>query len=130
LIVVDASVIVDILVAPGETTELSERLLGRRTPLFAPHLIDLEVAHAFRRLVRDGVLDAMRGEHMLEDLSGFPLERFPHTPLLPRIWALRPNFTAYDAAYVALTEGLGARFTTRDARLAAACRDLVDVELV
>ena len=33
-----------------------------------------------------------------------PIERYPHTPLLDRIWELRHNFTAYDAAYIALAE--------------------------
>ena len=38
-------------------------------------------------------------------------------PLLPRIWQLRQNLTAYAAAYVALAEALGCPLLTFDAGL-------------
>ena len=59
-----------------------------------------------------------RGEEALRDLADMPIERFAHTPFLPRIWELRNNLTAYDAAYVALAETLGCTLVTRDRRLA------------
>jgi predicted nucleic acid-binding protein len=40
--------------------------------------------------------------------------------LLPAVWRLRANMTAYDAAYVALAEALDASLMPLDARLAAA----------
>ena len=43
----------------------------------------------------------------------------PLAPLLQRIWELRDNVTAYDAAYVALAERLNASVLTCDARLVA-----------
>ena len=43
--------------------------------------------------------------------------RHPVAPLTQRIWALRQNLTAYDAAYVALAEALGVPLLTRDLRL-------------
>ena len=45
------------------------------------------------------------------------LARYPHDLLLPRIWAMRDNLTAYNAAYLALAEMLGATLVTRDAAL-------------
>jgi predicted nucleic acid-binding protein len=56
----------------------------------------------------------------LDDLAAFRLRRWAHDALTFRIWDLRQNLTAYDAAYVALAEALGAPFLTRDERLASA----------
>ncbi|HEY2377967.1 MAG TPA: type II toxin-antitoxin system VapC family toxin, partial [Gemmatimonadaceae bacterium] len=53
-------------------------------------------------------------------LSQFPITRYGHESLLPRIWTLRANLTAYDATYVALAEGLGCKLLTRDQHLATA----------
>ncbi len=66
---------------------------------------------------------------MLRDLADFGIERYPHRGLLPRIWQLRRNLTAYDAAYVALAETLDVPLLTRDRRLAEAPHD-ARVELV
>jgi len=71
-----------------------------------------------RRYDAAGELSAERAAQALEDLAGFPLRRYPHEMLLGRIWELRKNATAYDAAYLALAESLGATLVTRDARLA------------
>jgi predicted nucleic acid-binding protein len=38
----------------------------------------------------------------------------PHTSLMQRIWEVRENLTAYDAAYVALAEALDAPLVTMD----------------
>ena len=61
-----------------------------------------------RRYAANGEIDAERGRAALADLADFPLRRYPHDFLLPRIWDLRNNLTAYDAAYVALAEALDA----------------------
>ena len=98
--------------------------------MHAPHLIDVEVAQVVRRYAAAGELDAERGREALADLADFPLLRYPHDLLLQRIWELRNNLTAYDAAYVALAEVLGAPLLTRDRRLAAAPGHHAKVELV
>ena len=51
-----------------------------------------------------------------------PLMRHGHQALLDRVLTLRPNYTAYDATYVALAERLGAVLLTTDAALARAAR--------
>jgi predicted nucleic acid-binding protein len=66
----------------------------------------------------------------LAAMADFPLIRYQHDLLLPRIWELRHNLTAYDAAYVALAEALGAPLLTRDRRIAAAPGHRARVELV
>lgn len=86
--------------------------------LHAPHLIDLEIAQVLRRYVRSAVISARRGMEALTDLIDFPITRYPHHVLLTRIWQMRHAVTAYDAAYLALAEALGATLVTRDRALA------------
>jgi predicted nucleic acid-binding protein len=119
VLVVDASALASALVgddAPGQRAraELADE------PLYAPELIDIEVASAWRRHMLAGQLDGRRAESALSLLAEMELIRAPHTPLMPRIWELRDNVTPYDAAYVALAEALGAPLVTADARLAGA----------
>ena len=91
---------------------------SRSEELQAPHLIDLEVAQTLRRLVLAQEVTAARAEMALSDLADFRLTRHPHHLLLGDIWRMRSNRTAYDAAYVALAELLGAPLITLDARMA------------
>jgi predicted nucleic acid-binding protein len=83
-----------------------------------------------RRLVREGTLTASRAEGAIEDLMDLRITRYPHLLLLPRIWQLRHNLSAYDAAYVVLAEKLGATLLTRDAKLASAAGHSAIVEVV
>jgi predicted nucleic acid-binding protein len=98
--------------------------------LHAPHLLDAEVAHVVRRYAAIGQIGPERGRALLGDLADIPMQRHPHDWLLPRVWELRHNLTAYDAIYVALAEALDAPLVTRDRRLAAAPGHQARVELV
>jgi predicted nucleic acid-binding protein len=120
MIVVDASALLETLLQTPAAKAVEERLFSTRQPLSAPHLIDVEVGQALRRYAANGDIDAERGRAALADLADFPLTRYPHDFLLPRVWALRNNVTAYDAIYVALAEMLDAPLLTRDRRLATA----------
>ena len=120
MIVVDASVVVEVLLQTNDGIVIAERLLDRRETLHAPHLIDVEVAQVLRRYVLRGEVYEERARQALDVLAVFPLTRYPHEPLLIRMWELRENITAYDAAYVALAEGLRAPLVTRDRRLGGA----------
>jgi predicted nucleic acid-binding protein len=130
VIVVDASAVLETLLRTPAAAAVEGRLFDSRQTLHAPHLIDVEVAQVVRRYAAAGELDAERGREALADLADLPLLRYPHDLLLPRIWELRHNLTAYDAAYVALAEALGAPLLTRDRRLAAAPGHHAQVELV
>ena len=77
-----------------------------------------------------GEVDAERGRQVLEDLMDIPLTRYPHEVFLPRIWELRHNVTAYDAAYLALAEALNAPVLTQDAALATAGGHRARIEVV
>lgn len=122
--VVDASVVVEVLLGTARGRALMERLINE--PMDAPELLDVEVASVLRRLVREGRVSAERGEIALLQLAQLDVRRHGHRPLLPRIWALRGHITAYDAAYVALAEGLGTRMLSLDTRLAAALPRVVE----
>ena len=129
MIVVDASVVVTALADDGNDGDRArERLRPER--LVAPHLIDLEVVSAWRRLAAAGVMDDRRVDLALADLLALRLERVGHGPLLARCWELRTNLTMYDAAYVALAEELRTTLVTADRRLADAPGCRCDVEVL
>jgi predicted nucleic acid-binding protein len=130
VIVVDASVVIEVLLNTSAGTQLAERLFNPGETLHAPHLLDIEVAQVLRRYMRTRELDAARGLQALDDLVDFPLTRYPHDLFLRRIWELRHNITAYDAAYIVLAETLGASLLTRDAALASAPGTHAQIELV
>lgn len=128
MIVPDASVVVELLLGTPFAPRLSERLFAGES-LHVPELLDLEVTQVLRRYYLMGDLTAQRGVEALEDLAALPLRRYPHQPFLERIWALRRNVSAYDAAYVALAEALRATLITRDSRLASASGPKAAIEL-
>jgi predicted nucleic acid-binding protein len=130
LIVVDASALIEVLLGTAAASRLAGRLFADGETLHAPHLLDVEVAQVLRRYALAGALDAERGKQALEDLADFPIARYPHQPFLSRIWDLRHNVTAYDAAYLALAEVLPAPLVTRDAKLAAAAGHQARIELM
>ena len=130
MIVVDASALLEALLRTPAADAVERRLFEPRQTLHAPHLLDVEVAQVVRRYARAGEIDPERGRAALADLAYFPLRRYPHAILLPRVWELRDNLTAGDAVYVALAEALDAPLLTRDRRLAEAAGHHARVELV
>jgi predicted nucleic acid-binding protein len=130
MIVLDASAAVEVLLQTAVGAPLTERLLVPDVSLHAPHLLDVEVAQVLRRFVAHGEIVAERARQALEDLADFPLERYSHVFLLPRIWGLRHNLTAYDAAYVALAEVLDATLLTCDGRIGRASGHSAVVEVI
>lgn len=120
MIVLDASAAIDWLLQTPSGQRIDHRIFSRNESLHAPHLIDLEVAQVLRRLVREGAISAHRANQAIGDLLDLRLTRYPHVVLLPRIWLLRQNLSAYDAAYIVLAEKLGATLLTRDRGLASA----------
>ena len=118
MIVVDASALLELLLRSAAGAAVEARIFAPNESLHAPELVDLEVAQVLRRYERAGTMSAQRAEEALDDLAALPLERYPHRPLLARVWELRPNLTAYDAAYIALAELLEAPLLTSDGALA------------
>lgn len=130
MIVVDASALSEILLQSTRARAIETLLFRPGESLHAPHLLDIEVLHVLRRAAANGWIGETRAIEALADLAAMRVLRHPHGVLAPRIWELRHNLSAYDAAYVALAEALGATFVTCDARLASAPGVRAQVTLV
>jgi predicted nucleic acid-binding protein len=130
MIVVDASAVIEVLLATPAAHVIERRLRRADGSLHAPQLLDIEVLQVLRRLSARGALVPDRGRAALDDLSDLPIARYGHGALVDRIWELRHNMTAYDAAYVALAEALDAPLVTCDRRLADAPGHAAVIEVV
>jgi predicted nucleic acid-binding protein len=117
LIVVDASALLELLLRTDRAAAIEAKALAPQERMHAPHLVDVEIAQALRRLVHLKETTRSRAQQALDDHAGLVIERHSHRELMPRIWQLRQSVTAYDGAYVALAEALDAPLLTCDARL-------------
>lgn len=107
MIVVDASVVVDALLgrpqAASALGDAVERLGLAVAPLAAPELLELEVLNTLRKFAARDAGAADRARLAFIELR---LRLFPHRVVRERVWDLRAELTAYDAAYLALAEVL------------------------
>jgi len=128
--VVDASLLVAYLTGGELAQQARDALFADRRRIWAPHLVDAEIGHALRRIVRAGELSVRAARAALDDLEDLPLRRAGHRGLLSRAWELRENVTFYDALYIALAERLDLSLVTLDARLASAPGVRARIELI
>ena len=128
MLVLDTSAALAVLASRHPEPALVERLAGDGE-LQAPHLIDVELLNALRGLVAGGGLSEDRAADVRDDFADLSIVRCGHELLADRMWELRHNLTAYDAAFVALAEALGVPLVTCDARLAASPGHDAHVEL-
>lgn len=117
MIVADASVVADFLIAAGGQDNLAQ-LIERQDVLVAPVLADLEVMNVLRKRVLRKEMTRKSADAAFANLRALRILRYPLEPLLDRIWILQANLTPYDAAYVALAESMGLILYTRDRKLA------------
>lgn len=120
MIVLDASLVVELLLQSPRAVPLTGNLLSSEEDLHAPHLIDVEVTQVLRSLCARSELTDARAREASNDLADLPLTRHPHELLLSRAWELRSNLTIYDGVYIALAELLHAPLWTLDQRIAGA----------
>ena len=133
MIVIDASAAIEWVLQTPKGVEIESRIFRKpdKSPrLHAPHLLDTEVAQVLRRHVAKGFLSEVRGHTALDDFLQIPILRYPHNVLLPRVWELRKNLTAYDAVYVALAEALAIPLLTCDASIVGAPGHRARVDMI
>ncbi len=130
MIVVDASTILELLLKTYGSEAVSRRLFRTTETLHAPHLVDVEVMQVLRRYARNRSVALPRLDEAVDDFRAIQIERYSHEHLIERIWELRDNMSAYDAAYIALAELLRAPLVTFDSKLAGAPLHDAKVELL
>jgi len=102
--------------------EMFDRLSEEPAAAFhVPDLFYLECASILRKRVRKFGLSSGEARRSLAFLLGFPLRATPSAELAREALdlALARGLTAYDAAYVALSDRLRLPLVTADARLAS-----------
>jgi predicted nucleic acid-binding protein len=117
-VVVDASVLVDLLTGTRQATAIKTRLRG--TLLHAPAHMDAEVFSAVGRMSRAGEVSAEVANGALEQTTALPVTRHPVSDLVMGAWARRDALRLVDALYLELAARLNAPLLTTDQRLARA----------
>lgn len=131
MIVIDATAAVELVLMTETGVRVADRLFSTEETVHAPELLDLEVAQVLRKLTLRGEIFPERADRAYSDFLNLSVTRHSHQPLQTRVWQLRENFSAYDAAYVALAEAFDASLMTFDQRLVrAASNFMIDVEFI
>jgi predicted nucleic acid-binding protein len=122
--------LVEYLLLTTKGRQVTPILESEDVDVWVPALCDVEVVSGVRRSLVHGLLSERRSAEAIEDYLDLPLIRSGHETLLPRMFQLRANFTAYDATYVALSERLGAELLTTDEPLARAVRAHTPIPII
>lgn len=130
MIIVDASLAIEIALMTPDGRSAQQSLRREDDSLGAPELLDLEVLQVLRRSTREGRIASRDAGAAITLFQALPIQRFGHRILVDRIWALRDNLTAYDAAYIALAELLDAPLWTRDRKLSSVPGHTARVEVL
>jgi len=130
MIVVDASVIANMLVFADERGQKARAVMARDLEWAAPEHWKAEVFSVLRGLVLGGKLSEVHGERTVARLPRLGIDHVPLDSLLTRMWQLRETINGCDAAYVALAQARDLTLVTADGRLARAAISCCRVELV
>mgnify|MGYP006273221623 CR=1 FL=1 len=114
MIVIDASLGLEMFLGGRDAIRVKDQIDAAGREMAVPEVFDLEIIQSLRRLAFKKQISADRAEQALDVARHAPLDRFSHSVMRDRIWSLRDNLSAYDAAYVALAEMLDAPLWTRD----------------
>ena len=120
MIVVDASVLADALIDDGPQSESARAELAKDSQWAAPAHLLVEVVSVIRGKVFGSKSGLIRATEAVTGSSQLVVIQVSAGQLVERMWELRDNLSAYDAAYVAAAEMPGCPLITSDARLAKA----------
>ena len=120
MIVIDASVLANVVGDDGIDGRRARTELRAAGDLAAPDLVDVETVAVLRKRWIAGSISDGRFASAVGDLEDIDLDRYPALRFMRRAWELRASVTAYDAVYVALAEILSCELWTADQRLASA----------
>jgi predicted nucleic acid-binding protein len=118
VIVVDACVLADAVVDDGPVGDAARAVLASDPHWAAPAHLLIEVVSVIRGKTLGGKLGLGRAQEAVVALPALVIDYVEAAQLVERMWQLRANITAYDAAYVATAELLSCPLVTGDGRLA------------
>lgn len=130
MIIVDASTLTAALVDDETAGKAARARLGSDPHWAAPAHLLVETLQAVRGRLLGRKISAHRADDAVAALTGLVVETVDVQPLLPRMWELRDNVSAYDAGYIAVAEAMGAPLITGDARLSRCKVARCDIEVV
>jgi predicted nucleic acid-binding protein len=130
VIVVDASALAEALIDDGPQGESARAQLRADPQWAAPAHLLVEVVSVIRGKALGGSLGAARAGEAIAALPQLVIVQVNAVHLVDRMWELRGNLTAYDAAYVAAAEALDCPLVTGDGRLAKASGIRCEVRLL
>ena len=120
MIVIDASVLANVVGDDGSDGRRARLEFRNAGDVAAPDLADVETVAVLRKRWIAGTVSDQRFAAAVEDLEQLEIDRYPALRFMRRAYELRANVTVYDAAYVALAETLACELLTADQRLATA----------
>jgi predicted nucleic acid-binding protein len=129
MIVVDASVFIDVITKPA-TSENLIAILAHEKEFAAPHIVDLEVMNGLRKHVSGKRMSKIQAKAALSVFLDLKVLRHPTWELNGAIWQMHANVTPYDAAYVQLALTLNIPFLTRDGKLTSAVSRLPSLKFL
>lgn len=121
MLVVDASAVAEILLGTAKG-RVAASLLGDQV-LIAPQHLSVEVMSVLRGWSLSGRLTEEEALTAITEFRALGIELVPMDDLLPEVWRLRHNISAYDAFYVVLARACHCQLLTLDTRLASNAPD-------
>lgn len=130
MLVVDASVLADALLDDGTVGDRARDELATDDQWAAPDHIFVEVMSVILGRLLGRKITLERAEDAITALADMAIDKVDPARLIPRMWELRGNVTAYDAAYVAAAEMLECWLLTGDRRLSRARGVRCEIRLI